>query len=472
MAGHQEPLLVRRLANYAHRLSFKDLPIEVIHEVKRRILDSLGCAYGALHSTPGRIVQRLGGAIPIRKGATLWGTPYRTTPEMAAFVNGSLVRYLDFNDTYLSKEPAHPSDNIPACLAIGEVTHTGGKDVILAIVIAYELQCRLCDAAALRPLGWDHVTYGAFSTALATSKLLKLSPETTAHALSLAGVTAGALRQTRVGEVSSWKACAFANAARNGVFATLAAQQGMTGPLDVFEGEKGFMRVISGQFSLPRLGGEQGAPFKILDTYIKPYPVEYHAQSAVEAAFQIRRMMRGSEGHFDVASIATIEAISFDVAIEIIGRDPQKWQPKTRETADHSLPYCVAVALSDGGVSPQSFSPKRLADKQLHDLVQKVRVIEEPEFTARYPEAMSTRLRVVTVKGREYVAQVDYAPGHPRRPLSDQGIELKFHRQADRKIGKHSANRLIARVWELEKMKDVGSLIGAMPVMTKYKVAC
>jgi 2-methylcitrate dehydratase len=471
MNGAPNGLLTKTLASYAHRLSFKKLPSEVVHEVKRRIVDSLGCAYGAVTAPPCRMARRLAEDVPVPKGASVWGTEVRTTPELAAFANGTLVRYLDCNDTYLSKEPAHPSDNIPACLAVGETCHASGRSVILAIAIAYELQCRLCDAAALRPLGWDHVTYGAFSTALATAKLLKLSPEAMAQALSIAGVTSGALRQTRVGEVSAWKACAFAHAGKNGVFATLAAQRGITGPLDVFEGEKGFMRIISGPFSLPSLGGDRGTPFKILGTYIKPYPVEYHAQSAVEAAMKIRHMIVEAEGHFVMSQIKSVVVESFDVAIEIIGRDPEKWRPKTRETADHSLPYCVAVALSDGRVNPSSFSSKRLADKTLRKLVQKVKVVEQPDFTNWYPEAMPNRLRVTTMKGKNYVVQVDHPLGHPKRPMSDSEVEGKFHRFADRRIGAYQANRLIERVWELEKITDVSMLMQMFPVATNMRVA-
>lgn len=463
--------LSQNLARYVHELSFQDLPVDVVHEVKRRLLDTIGCAYGAQQSAPCRIARRLAERVSMKNGATIWGTHHHTTPELASFANGSLVRYLDFNDTYLSKEPAHPSDNIPACLAVAESVHASGQECILAIVIAYEIQCRLCDAAALRPLGWDHVTYGAFSTALAASRLLRLTPVQTAQAVQIAGLTAGALRQTRVGEVSSWKACAFANAGRNGVFAALAAQEGMTGPPELFEGEKGFMRIISGPFSLPVLGGKSGMPFKILDTYIKQYPVEYHAQSAVEAALQIRQTIIDDQERFSSTRVTKIEAQSFDVAIEIIGREPEKWHPQTRETADHSLPYCIAVALMDGRISPQSFSPKRLRDKSLQALIQKVRVSEQPDFSSRYPDAMPIQLRVCTRNNRAYTAQVEIPYGHPLRSLSDQELEQKFHSLADRKIGIDNANRLIERVWNLDRLADAGHLVQSFPTSAKHQMA-
>src|SRR5207247_265388 len=196
-----------------------------------------GCALGAWHTEPCAIARRVAARFNATNGATLLGTRHAAPPDWAAFANGCLVRYLDYNDTYLSKEPAHPSDNIPAVLAAAEVARASGKDVITATVLAYEIQCRLCDAASIRARGWDHVTYGAFSTAAAAAKLLRLPADGIEQALNLAGTPNVALRQTRAGELSEWKGCASANAARNGVFAALLAADGLTGPAPIFEGE-------------------------------------------------------------------------------------------------------------------------------------------------------------------------------------------------------------------------------------------
>jgi 2-methylcitrate dehydratase len=410
------------------------------------------------------------------RGATLWGTGHKTLPDLAAFANGALVRYLDFNDTYLAKEPAHPSDNIAAVLAVGEAARASGKRVIQAIALAYEVQCRLCDAAALRPRGWDHVTYGPFSSALAVAKVMKLSDAQTLQAVNLAGVANVALRQTRVGDLSMWKACAFSNAARNGVFAAMLAQRGMTGPSPIFEGEKGFMKLVSGPFELPLFAGERprtgtapggrgsvpgglSPPFKILDTYIKHFPVEYHAQTAVEAALALRAELMASEGTGVLERVAEIEIGSYDVAIEIIGRDPEKWQPATRETADHSFPYCVAVALLDGRVTLHSFGPTRLKDPVLQGLMKKVRVVRQPEFVVRYPAAMPTRVTVRTESGKTYAKQVDVPLGHPGNPLSDREIEKKFRRLASGRLGRARIDRLIEFVWALDRVRDIGALM-------------
>lgn len=458
-----------RLAHYAAGLSYRDLPPAVVHEVKRRLLDSLACAFGAWSVRPCTIARRVAESVKIRDGATVWGTGHQTLPDLATFANGAHVRYLDFNDTYLSLEPAHPSDNLAAVVAAAEPGHASGKEVITAVALAYEIHCRLCDAAALRPRGWDHVTYGPFSSALGAAKIMGLSEKQMREAVNLAGVANVALRQTRVGDLSMWKACAFSNAARNGVFAAQLAREGMVGPSPIFEGEKGFMKLVSGPFDLPPLAGEPvpvhgKASFMILDTYIKHFPVEYHAQTAVEAALAMRAELQKKEGAHAVANIAEIEIGSYDVAIEIIGRDPEKWRPTTRETADHSFPYCVAVALLDGKVNLHSFSPKRLHDPGLHELMQKVRVVREPAFIDQYPHTMPTRLRVTLTSGKEYVKQVDVPLGHPKHPMSDQDVERKFRSLAAGRVHARTADKIIGAIWGFETMKDIREFTALLKV--------
>ena len=479
-------MLADRLARYCQSLRYGDLPDAVVHEVKRRLLDSLGCALGAWNAPPCRVARLIAQTVKVPQGATLWGTRHKTLPDLAAFANGGLVRYLDFNDTYLSKEPAHPSDNIAAIVAVGEPIHASGKQVIEAITLAYEVQCRFCDAAALRPRGWDHVTYGSFSSALGAAKLMKLSKVQTVHAINLAGIANVALRQTRVGDLSMWKACAFSNATRNGVFAARLAQLGMTGPSPIFEGEKGFMKLVSGPLELAPFAAEQGQAqrdrlrpsltgtdpsgmgsvpeslspqFKILDTYIKRYPVEYHAQTAVEAVVALRNELIEAEGARAIDRVTDVEIGSYDVAIEIIGRDPEKWQPTTRETADHSFPYCVAAALLDGCMTLQSFGPKRLHDPAVRDLMKKIRVVQQPELVGCYPKTMPTRITVKTETEKTYMRQADVPVGHPGNPMSDRDLEAKFRRLAAGRLNRSRIDRLIEFLWNLDRVKDIGTLM-------------
>jgi len=220
---------------------------------------------------------------------------------------------------------------------------------------------------------------------------------------------------------------------------------------------------VSGPLDLSAFGGKK-VPYKVLETYIKHYPVEYHAQSAVEAALVVREELLNKEGRSALSGIAEIEIGSYDVAIEIIGRDPEKWRPATRETADHSLPYCAAVALLDGAVTVQSFDAKRLTDPRLRALMQKVRVIEQEEFIGWYPKAMPTRVTVRTASGNEYVKQVDYPFGHPRNPLSDREIEEKFRSLAAPRFDRVRAGKVIDMLWKLETLKDIGALMPLLKV--------
>ena len=445
------PTLAQRLAGFAAGLRFEDLPPPVVHEVKRRIIDSLGCALGAWNAEPCVIARRVASLYSTDHGATLLGTGRRAPPDWAAFANGCLVRYLDFNDTYLSKEPAHPSDNIAAALAVAETERASGRELITAIVLGYEIQCRLCDAASLRARGWDHVTYVAFSSALAAARLMRLDARLAEQAVNIAGVSSGSLRQSRAGELSHWKACTVAHAARRGVFAALLAREGMTGPAPIFEGEFGFEKLVAGQ-SLA-LDIEDWSDFMILRTSIKFWPAEYHAQSAIAAALELRARIG------DPAQIESVLVQSHDAAVDIIGGSPEKWKPASRETADHSLPYLVAVALADGEITERQFSTARIAEKKLSDLLQRVAVERSAELTSLYPEAVANIVTVRTRDGRMHAERCDYPPGNAKNPLSDSQVEAKFRALAEPHLGAERASRLLDCVWRLEAIESIDDLL-------------
>ncbi len=342
--------LAGRMVDFALGVRFESLPDVVVDEARRRWVDVIGCAIGALREDAPCIARKAASATAGSNAVKLIGGGTAAV-DWAAFSNGVHFRYLDCNDTYLSLEPAHPSDNWSAILAFGQSRSLPGREWIAAAAAAYEIQCRLCDAASIRARGWDHVTYGAISTALASSRLLGLGREQALSAVGIAGTTSPALRLTRAGELSMWKGCAFAHAARNGVFAALLAEAGMSGPAPLFEGEMGFFQQVSGPFELQKLGGPSADDWMLPKTSIKFVPAEYHSQSAIAAAFELRRQIP------DPSRIRSIEIATFRTAVEIIAKDPEKWKPKTRETADHSLPYCTAAALVDGEITARQFAP-------------------------------------------------------------------------------------------------------------------
>jgi 2-methylcitrate dehydratase len=250
-----------------------------------------------------------------------------------------------------------------------------------------------------------------------------------------------------------WKGAAFANASRNGVLAALLAAEGMTGPAPIFEGEMGFFaEVAHGEFDLPDLGGRNGTGYMLPRTYIKNWPAEYHAQSAIDAALQLRAEIG------DPASIARVRIETFDAAVEIIA-DPEKWRPRTRETADHSLPYCVAVALQDGEVGLDQFSKQRIADPALLDLLSRVEVSADPELSSRYPASTPNRIVVTTTAEQSIAREVEFPRGHSGNPMTDAELEGKFERLADGKISAGRQAEVLERLWDLEAESDLGSLL-------------
>lgn len=457
--------LAQRLAAYATKLTFDQLDSNSIHEVCRRLIDSLGCACGAYQAQPVAIGRRLATRIRYltetsNTGAYFLGGSSRTSPEMAAFVNGIAFRYLDYNDTYLSKEPAHPSDNLAAILAAADISDATGQAIITATVLAYEIQCRLCDAASIRARGWDHVTYGAISTSAAASQILRLTEDQIAQAINLAGTPNVTLRQTRAGELSEWKGCAFANASRNGIFAALLAAEGLTGPAPLFEGELGFFKQVSGPFSLPPFGGEPAADgFIINRTSIKYWPAEYHSQSAIQAAIELHGQID------DPQLIDRVDIYSFDAAVDIIGKDPEKWAPKTRETADHSLPYCTVAALLDGDITLATFEEPRLHDPRLLSLISRTTIHRDAQLTIRYPRGIPNRVVVTFKDGRQIIAENEFPCGHDQNPMNDEHVSDKFHRLAEGVLSPAQQQRVLDLCWNLPTLPNLNELWRHFPAI-------
>ena len=455
--------LAHQLADYACAQRFEDLSKDVVHEVERRVLDSLGCAIGAWKEEPCAIARKVASDFSAKRGSTIIGTNHKAPPDWTAFANGCAIRYFDYNDTYLSKEPAHPSDNISAALAVAESVGASGRELITAIALAYEVQCRFCDAASIRARGWDHVTYGAFSTAIASAKLIKLNPQKTRHAVNIAGVAGAAMRQARVGELSHWKGVAFANAARHGVFSALLARAGMTGPGPIFEGQMGFEKQlgvslgsVGEKFAVPFVENGDGPASMILRTSIKFWPAEYHSQSAIEAALFLRSQIG------DPSKIQRVVIESHDASVDIIGSEPEKWKPKTRETADHSLPYLTAIALIDGEVTDRQFEPEHFKDPEVWKFLENVKVERNAELSGMYPDAVGNIVHVDVADGRRLTRRVDYPLGHAKNRLKDSAVEGKFSVLVEPILGRERARKIIDIVWKLDEAKNVDELMKAV----------
>ena len=451
--------IVDYLSSYAMALNFDDLPDNVVRQTKRVIVDTVGCTIGGFPSQPSRIARDLADSVSSSRPATILGSGQRTSPDLAAFANGVMIRYLDFNDGYTGKEPGHPSDTIAAILSPAEVAHADGKSVLTATVLAYEVFCRLCDAASIRSRGFDHVTLGIIASGLGAAKAMGLNREQTAQTLNLCVAPNLALFQTRIGDVSMWKGCAFANASRNAVFAALLAERGLTGPSPVFEGAGGFFNAICGSpFELDPFGGN-GNTFKVMETTIKRFPLGLYSQTVVEAALEVRDKLR------DVENIGAINVHTLKTAVDIMAGDEEKWHPTNRETADHSMPYAVAVALMYGSVEQRHFDQECLTNPLLLSLVQKVKVSVSEEANRRAPEAMLSTVEVITSSGERFASSaIPYHRGHWRNPTTEQELEDKFRSQARDLLNPTQTDALLERLWNLEQVDDIGQVIEMVKV--------
>jgi 2-methylcitrate dehydratase len=451
----RERPLAGRLAAYAHGLRYEDLDAATIERVNTHVIDTVGCGIGALDARPVRICRELALAVP--GPATIIGTDRRTTPDLAAFANGAAARYLDFNDTYVGRFAVHPSDSIAACLAVAEAERASARELITAIVIAYEVNCRLVDAFDIAARGWDPPLLGLPAVALAAGRLMKLGPEQLTHAVSLAVNDHIPLAQTRVGALSDWKGIAAAEAGRNAVFAAMLARAGLSGPAPIFEGRSGFFVQVAGPADVDvEAFGRGGVGFRIHQCSLKPYPAVIYTQTAIVAAIEVAKEV----GSLD--RVAAIEIATTRRGLQRTGSEPEKWSPATRETADHSLPYIAARAMFDGDITDESFAPQKFRDPAVLAFMQKIKVAEDPALTARTGGAVPTRVTAILSDGRRITHEVDHAPGFPGRPMTRADVDRKFKGNVGKHWPKEQADAVLQALWALDKVDDLSSLLGEL----------
>jgi 2-methylcitrate dehydratase len=445
------------LSAYACKLTYQDLPDEVVHQVKRTLVDTVGCALGGFHAEPSIIARRLASRVTSSTPARILGTKDATAPDLAGFANGVMVRYLDYNDSYFSPGGGHPSDMIPAILALADPLGCDGRTVITAIVLAYEVFCRLSDQGVVGDLGWDQGIFSVIGAACGAGKVLGLDQQAMSHALSLAVVPNLPLGVTRVGELSMWKGCAAAYATRAGIFAAQLAQEGMTGPAEPFEGPRGLWEQAVGQpVTLEQLGGG-GEPFRITATSFKFFPSQIHTQGPIALALELRPLVKPPD-------IAALRIRTYHTAVRSAATDPHKWAPQTRETADHSIPYLVATAFHDGAVTPASFAGDRIQNPTLRGLVAKMTIEEDPDFTHRFPEELNCRIEVTTTSGQRLTAETAYPKGHRHNPLQDAELATKFQRLADGVLTAQQCHAALAQLWSLEQASSLRVLFDSLVV--------
>lgn len=440
-----------KIARYATSLSYEDLTPAALRATKKLLVDTIGCAIGAHDSEPARIARRVAAGKSSARPARVWCSGERSSIEAAAFANGVMVRYLDFNDTYMSVEVAHPSDAIPAILALAEARRASGKAALTAIVAMYEVFASFADACNLFNKGFDHGFYIALGASVGLGNLLGLDPERMGNAIALTCAPNVPLRVTRSGALTMWKGCAAPAAARAAVVATELAMEGMTGPSAIFEGRHGVFEQVTGRFELAPFAAKGGS-FAVERSGIKYFPTEYNSLVPLELILKLREKVPADE-------VESIHVETYHFTYTEIGSEPEKWRPTTRETADHSLPYMLAVALMDGDISVASFSEERIRDPRLPPLMDRITISENPEFTRKAPESMECRLEVKTRRGERLVEEGSYPKGHAKNPMSEAEVEAKFRKLCANRVSDRRADAILQAVWDLDQSKDVSELI-------------
>jgi len=452
-----------RLAAFVCHASSEDLSDTAREQLKVRILDSLGCALGALEGEPVRILRRQIDEIEPQGKCTLIGGG-TAPPDSAAFYNSTLVRYLDFNDAYLAKgETCHPSDNLAAILTGAEYVDRSGRDLMTALAVAYQVQCRLSDVAPVRDKGFDHTTQGSYSIAAGVSKILGLDESRTANAIAICGSAFNALRVTRTGQLSHWKGLAFPNTAACCTRLVFLAMNGITGPLEVFEGDKGFMDAISGVFDIDWLREDLE---RVKRTILKRFNAEIHSQAAIQGVLDLKRRHQ-----FCGAHVERIEIETFDVAFNIIGGGEEGDKTNsvtTKEQADHSLPYVVAVAILDGDVMPAQYELKRILSEDVQSLLRRISIAANPAYSQRFPEEMPCRIQVILRDGQTLLKESRDYPGFLSQPMTWEMARNKFESLAAPYTTDEQRKAITNAVADLEnvRVRDLMRLLASVCIPT------
>ncbi|HLI14732.1 MAG TPA: MmgE/PrpD family protein [Acidimicrobiales bacterium] len=453
--------LVRRLVELTSSFSLAEVPDRARRAAVRHIVDSVACAIAGYGTEPGRRARRFAGALRHEPGATVIGAGTKSAPAYAAFANTVMVRALDWNDGMLARGGGHPSDMLGALFATGEVAGSSGAQVLEATVLAYELLGALGRVAPLTERGWDQGLFVGAAAALAMGKLLGLRERELANALSLSLVPAVPLLVTRRGEISMWKNAATAWALLNATNAVAFAEAGMTGPSHPFEGPCGVFDQVTGRIE-PQLPADPEGALVIELSHQKLFPAESHAQALLGLLPRLRAFT-------SVEEIEAIEIEAYAVLRNAIGSHPSVYDPKTPETADHSLPYLLAVGLVDGAVTPASFTPERLADPALRPLMARISIREDPDLTAGYRPARSeisgaprARITVRKRSGEVLEAEASFPKGHARNPFDDDDVNAKLDVACAGRLTESQRETVRGAWWRIEEAPTLAPLMATI----------
>jgi 2-methylcitrate dehydratase len=442
----------QRWARFALELKYDNVPPKAIKEAKRFLLDSIGCAFSALNNKDTQAaynyIRDLGG----KEQATIIGWGEKNNLPLATLLNSLLIRALDYNDIYWEQDPSHPSDIIPAVLSTGEFMKRSGKEILLGIILAYELEMRLCKAAfpGVREIGWHHATLTQLVSPVVAGRMLGLNEKEIAAAIGISGSSHFTLGGVVAGHLTNMKNAADPFAVVAGVRAALLASKGYTGPTEVFEGKEGLFEVLDKvKWDKDILTKGLGNKFLINQCGYKAFPTEALTHQPITAVLEVMK-----ENNLDPKEVKEVLVETTTRGADILS-DPSKYKPTTKETADHSLPYCIAMAVAKGNVLPSDFGKDTLKDPFIRSLLDKIKVVANPEIDNLFPKVKRAIVTIKTPQG-EFKKQEDFAKGQPKRPLSEEELISKFKANSEKKIFPSRMDDIIKATQELENITEIG----------------
>ena len=443
------------IARWACNLTYDDLTPESIEAAKRFVYDSLGCALGGFQTHDCEIFLEHEREMGSSGTCTVIGAGDQVSPTTAAMLNSLMIRAMDYNDIYWKQDPSHPSDVISGPIALAQRDHLSGRDLIVGIIIAYEMAMRLCHIAVpgIRERGWHHATLMGFAAPIAAGKMIGLNWEQMQHAIGIASVRCFTLGCAVAGKLTMMKNTVSPMATRAGVEAALLAKRGYTGPEGVIEGKEGMVHCLGEEWDFSWLTETLGERLMITDCGMKSFPIEALMHSPVSATLHLIH-----ENSLKAEDVKEVLIESIARAADILS-DPAKYDPQSKASADHSLPYCIAAALAEGRVTPLEFTEEKLWDRRLRAQMAKVKVVANDEFEKAFPAKQCTRVIITTTDGRKMTREVDVPKGDYRDPMTDEELQVKFDALAEAVMTEKRRGELRDAVCSLEKLDDVGKLM-------------
>jgi 2-methylcitrate dehydratase len=450
--------ITARISRWASKLRFDDIAPDAVHEAKRYLLDSVGCALGGYLQHDVKIALEVLGEHRGKGPATVIGTGERIDPISASLLNALMVRVMDYNDIYWKQDPSHPSDIIPAALACGERSGKDGRELIVGIVLGHEFEMRLCEAAfpGIRERGWHHATLTAFVAPIVAARMLDLDWEKTQHAIGISGSRMVTLGAVTAGKLTMMKNTVDPLATQSGVLAALFAERGYSGPEHVIDGKEGLVRCMGPEWKLELLEQDLGSTWRITQCGMKFFPTEALTHAPISCVLDLIKEHDLSPEQIEIVHIRSLAR-----AADILA-DPSKYDPRSKETADHSLPYVIAAAIADRQVTPLQFTDEKIFDPRIRAQLSKVKVEADPEIEALFPRLQRVKVRIATVDGRSFEKQIDYPTGDPRNPLTDREIEEKFDALAEEVLSADRRRRVREAIWNLERLDSITRLMALL----------